>query len=61
MVEVIFSLGGMGELIAQAILGRQYTALQSYVAILAIGFVLINTLVDFLYSALDPRIRSGIR
>jgi peptide/nickel transport system permease protein len=36
---------------------RQYVALQSYVAVLALGYVLVNFLVDILYAILDPRIR----
>ncbi len=58
VIEVVFSLPGMGLLIAQAIGERQYVALQSAVAIIAIGYVLINVFIDFLYSVLDPRIRN---
>ena len=36
---------------------RQYVALQSMVAIIAIFFVLLNFLIDYLYTVLDPRIR----
>jgi peptide/nickel transport system permease protein len=57
IVEIIFSLPGMGTLLADAINARQYVALQSLVAIIAVGYVLINFLVDVLYAVLDPRIR----
>jgi len=57
IVEVIFSLPGMGLLLFEAINARQYIALQSLVAIIAVGYVLINFLVDVLYAVLDPRIR----
>jgi peptide/nickel transport system permease protein len=57
VIEVIFSLPGMGTLLAEAVFARQYIALQSLIAIIAIAFVLINFLVDLLYSVLDPRIR----
>lgn len=57
VIEALFSIPGMGMQIAAAILGRQYVALQSYVAIIAITFVLLNFLVDYLYTVLDPRIR----
>ncbi len=57
VIEVIFNIKGMGYLIFEAILTRQYLMLQSCVAIVAVGFVLINALLDILYSALDPRIR----
>jgi peptide/nickel transport system permease protein len=58
VIEVVFALPGMGFLIAEAILSNQIIALQSCVAIIAIGYVLINFLLDFLYTVLDPRIRN---
>jgi peptide/nickel transport system permease protein len=57
VVEVIFSMPGMGTLLAEAINARQYVALQSLIAIIAVGYVIINFLVDVLYAVLDPRIR----
>lgn len=59
VIEVIFQIPGMGLLINGAILERQYVALQSAVALIAIAYVLINFLVDFLYTVIDPRIRHG--
>src|SRR5215207_1768542 len=56
-VEVIFAVPGMGTLIYQAINARQFVELQSYIAIIAIGYVLINFTIDALYVVLDPRIR----
>jgi peptide/nickel transport system permease protein len=58
VIEVIFGIPGMGSLIAEAILRRQYVVLQSCVAIVAIAFVMINAVLDILYSILDPRIRN---
>ncbi|MET1001902.1 MAG: ABC transporter permease, partial [Acidimicrobiia bacterium] len=57
LIERIFLLPGIGNQLFNAITARQYIALQSIVAIIAIAFVLINFLVDILYSVLDPRIR----
>ena len=57
IVEVIFSMPGVGTLLFEAIQARQYIALQSLVALIAVGYVLINFLVDVLYAVLDPRIR----
>ncbi len=57
VVEVIFSLPGLGSLLFEAINARQYVAFQSLVAIIAIGYVLLNFCVDVLYAVLDPRIR----
>jgi peptide/nickel transport system permease protein len=57
IVEVIFSLPGVGTLLFEAIQARQYIALQSLVAIIAVAYVMLNVVVDILYSVLDPRIR----
>ena len=57
VIEVIFSIPGMGQQIFEAINAREYVALQSYIVIIAVGFVLLNFVVDFLYAVLDPRIR----
>jgi peptide/nickel transport system permease protein len=59
IVERIYNVGGIGSLIYDAIQRRQYVALQSFVAIVAIIYVLVNFLVDILYTVLDPRIRSA--
>jgi peptide/nickel transport system permease protein len=59
VIEIIFGLPGLGREIANAILGRQYIALQSMVALVAIGYVLVNAGIDILYAVLDPRIRHG--
>ena len=57
VVEVIYDLPGMGEKIFQAVESRSYVELQSYVVVIAVLFVVVNFLVDFLYAVLDPRIR----
>ena len=59
IVELIFNINGMGFAIYDAIARRQYVALQSFVAIVAIFYVVVNFLIDFLYTVLDPRIRSA--
>jgi peptide/nickel transport system permease protein len=56
-VEVIFQVPGLGTLIYQAINARQIVELQSYIAIIAIFYVLLNFVIDALYVVLDPRIR----
>jgi peptide/nickel transport system permease protein len=57
VIEVIFQLPGMGLLLFQAIAQRQYVAVQSMVAIIAIGYIIINMVIDILYAVVDPRIR----
>ena len=59
LVEAVYQMPGMGVEIAKAIFGRQYVALQSFVAIIAIGYIAVNVAVDVFYSVLDPRIRHG--
>ena len=57
VVEVIFSLNGLGKYIVDGILGRDYLAVQAGVVVVAFAYVLINFGVDLLYAVLDPRIR----
>ncbi|WP_426572981.1 ABC transporter permease [Aquihabitans sp. McL0605] len=57
VVEYLLRIPGMGTLIGTAVASRQYVALQSSVALIAIFFVLMNFLIDYLYTVLDPRIR----
>jgi peptide/nickel transport system permease protein len=59
IIERIFGLDGMGRLLFEAINERQIVAVQSIVAIIAAGFVIVNFMVDILYAVLDPRIRRG--
>jgi peptide/nickel transport system permease protein len=59
IVEVIFHLNGLGFAIYDAINRRQYIALQDYIAVIAIVYVVVNFAVDALYHVLDPRIRGA--
>jgi peptide/nickel transport system permease protein len=56
VTETIFSWPGMGRLVIQAINTRDYPVVQAAVFLAALGFVVLNTLVDVLYLYLDPRI-----
>jgi peptide/nickel transport system permease protein len=57
IIEFLFQLPGMGLGLVTAVSTRQYTAVQAYVALIAVAYVLFNVFVDTLYSILDPRIR----
>ncbi len=57
IVEVIFQIPGIGFQMFEAISTRQMVAFQSFVAVVAILYVLANFAVDLLYGVLDPRIR----
>lgn len=61
VVETVFTIPGMGLLVAQAILRRDYPVIQGTVMVIAVIYVLVNLLVDILYVFLDPRIRYGDR
>ncbi len=57
IVEQIFNLPGIGFELVRSILGSQVIETQAIIAIIAIIYVLVNFLVDILYTVLDPRIR----
>ncbi len=57
IIERIFKVPGMGFNIVEGIFTREYPATQSFIAIVGLMFVLINYLIDFLYTVIDPRIR----
>jgi peptide/nickel transport system permease protein len=56
VVETVFSIPGLGRLMATAILARDYPVIQGGLLVTALLFVLINLAVDVLYAWLDPRI-----
>ncbi|GAA0342469.1 ABC transporter permease [Bacillus carboniphilus] len=56
IIEQIFSLPGLGQLVLTGINQRDFTVVQGSVLFIAFVFVLINLIVDLLYSYLDPRI-----
>lgn len=57
IVESYFAMPGMGALLVDSILSRDFFVVQSVAAILVITVVLTNLAVDLLYAVLDPRIR----
>jgi peptide/nickel transport system permease protein len=59
IVEQIFALPGLGRVVLDAILQRDYALVQGVVLFIAFNFLLVNLLVDLAYAALDPRIRYG--
>jgi peptide/nickel transport system permease protein len=57
ITETIFAWPGVGRLSVQAIANRDYPVVQAAVFLLATTFVVVNLLVDVIYTYLDPRIR----
>jgi ABC-type dipeptide/oligopeptide/nickel transport system permease component len=56
VTETVFAWPGIGRLVVQSILARDFPVVQASVLILAITFVLVNLLTDVFYGVLDPRI-----
>lgn len=56
LTETVFAWPGVGRLLVDAILRRDYPVVQGTVLLLAFLFVLINLVVDIIYAFLDPRI-----
>jgi peptide/nickel transport system permease protein len=59
IIEEVFALPGIGRLAVDAIGNRDFPVVQGIVLLVALGFVVINIIVDVVYALLDPRIRVG--
>ncbi|MCQ5471180.1 MULTISPECIES: ABC transporter permease [Pantoea] len=57
ITETVFGLGGLGQLTQQAVNNQDVAVLQAVVVISALGFVVINLVVDLLMPLLDPRLQ----
>lgn len=57
VTEQIFLIPGFGKLIVDAVVTRDFPIIQGVALFSTVGYILINLLVDMLYSRLDPRIR----
>ncbi|GAB3825669.1 ABC transporter permease [Kribbella italica] len=57
VTERIFALPGFGKLTVDSVFQRDYPVIQAVVLVTATAYIVINLLVDLLYSVIDPRIR----
>jgi peptide/nickel transport system permease protein len=57
VIETIFGLPGVGRLIINSVLRRDYPVIQGTVLFIAASYVLVNLIIDLLYVYLDPRIK----
>jgi ABC-type dipeptide/oligopeptide/nickel transport system permease component len=57
VTETIFSWPGIGRLAVQAIEARDYPLLQGCILLIAVSYVVVNLLTDFVYAVVDPRVR----
>ncbi len=56
VIETVFAIPGMGQLIYQAITARDYPVVQAITLVTAFFVILVNLIVDLSYSFLDPRV-----
>jgi peptide/nickel transport system permease protein len=59
VTERIFALPGFGKLTLDSVFSRDYPVVQGVVLVVTVAYIVINLVVDVLYSLLDPRIRTG--
>jgi ABC-type dipeptide/oligopeptide/nickel transport system permease component len=57
VIEIVFNRPGLGKLLVDAILQRDYPLSQALITVLLVGVILINLTTDVLYGLVDPRIR----
>lgn len=56
VTETVFSLPGIGRLVVQSILRRDYPVIQGVIVVIVVLYMTINLIVDLLYAWLDPRV-----
>jgi peptide/nickel transport system permease protein len=61
VVERVFVIPGLGSLLLDSVSNRDLLMVQDVVMILVVAVLLVNFLVDMLYMAIDPRLRTGAR
>lgn len=59
IVEVLFAIPGVGQLMVQSIYTRDFLVLQGVILLVAVAYVVVNMLVDLAYTILDPRVRAN--
>ena len=57
VTETVFSLPGVGRLVVESLLRRDYPTIQGVILIVAFVYMLVNLLVDLSFAILDPRIQ----
>lgn len=55
--EIVFGLNGLGSQLVRAVATKDYPTVQIITVIVAVSYIIINILIDFLYAVIDPRIR----
>ena len=60
IVETVFAWPGVGRLLIQSILNRDYPVVEAAVFIFALIYIVLNLAVDLLYGLIDPRVRVAV-
>jgi peptide/nickel transport system permease protein len=56
VIETLFGIPGLGALLIQSVLGHDLVMVQGVVVVIALGYLVINLIVDVSYRLLDPRV-----
>ena len=56
VTESVFNIPGLGRLTVDAVLGRDYPTIQAVILVFSFVYVLINLVIDLMYTFIDPRI-----
>jgi ABC-type dipeptide/oligopeptide/nickel transport system permease component len=57
VIEAVFNINGLGRLVVDAILARDYPVIQTSILVLALNVAFANLVVDICYALIDPRLR----
>lgn len=57
IIEQVFSIPGVGQLVVQAMLNRDYPVVQACVLVFVVAFVIVNLAADLAYTVLNPKLR----
>lgn len=58
VTESVFNIPGLGRLVLDSVLSRDFTVIQTLIVLFSLVYILINLLIDISYTLVDPRIRS---
>jgi len=57
LVETVFAIPGIGRLMVDGVLKRDYPVVQGTILVISATFVIMNLLTDLLYAVVDPRVK----
>ena len=57
LTETIFAIPGLGRMLVDAIVRRDYPIIQALLMVVATVLILVNLIIDVIYAYIDPRIR----